>query len=208
MAAAGLAAIVLIAVFGCPFETLLGIPCPGCGMSRAFICLFHLDLRGAFIYHPLFPLVIAWPIAYAIYAMYFLKRREFAYHLPPGRVGGRGGGGACAAGGNSDGGACATGGREGRGGSAVGSGGGGACAAGGRSKDGAYAADRSEGRVASAVVGRPPLMEAAGTFFSSRLVMGLAVCSISAYFAVYLLRVVTPLLGIGDPFYLHMLLVE
>lgn len=39
---------------GCPIRALTGIPCPGCGLTRAYLCLFRGDLRGALYYHPLF----------------------------------------------------------------------------------------------------------------------------------------------------------
>ncbi len=45
----------------CLFRSLTGIPCPACGMSRAWLALLHGDLAGAFRYHPLFwtiPLLI------------------------------------------------------------------------------------------------------------------------------------------------------
>ena len=38
----------------CPILYLTGISCAGCGMSRAWLCLLHLDFAGAFYYHPLF----------------------------------------------------------------------------------------------------------------------------------------------------------
>ncbi|MBE5950075.1 MAG: DUF2752 domain-containing protein [Lachnospiraceae bacterium] len=38
---------------GCPILKLTGIPCMGCGMTRAAICLFHMDFAGAWQYHPL-----------------------------------------------------------------------------------------------------------------------------------------------------------
>lgn len=47
--------------FKCVFLTLTGIPCPGCGMTRALICLLSLDISGVFHYHPLFfvpPLIV------------------------------------------------------------------------------------------------------------------------------------------------------
>ena len=46
----------------CYFKATLGIPCPGCGLTRAYISLFKGDLSSAFFYHPLFftaPLVAA-----------------------------------------------------------------------------------------------------------------------------------------------------
>ena len=36
---------------------ITGIPCPACGMGRAYRSLIRLDLVGAFIYHPLFFIV-------------------------------------------------------------------------------------------------------------------------------------------------------
>ena len=38
---------------GCPFRFFFGVPCPGCGMTRAFLSLIKLDFSSAFNYHPL-----------------------------------------------------------------------------------------------------------------------------------------------------------
>ena len=38
--------------FFCPFKALTGIPCPGCGMTRAMLSLTKGDFRGAFGYNP------------------------------------------------------------------------------------------------------------------------------------------------------------
>lgn len=46
---------------GCPIRWITGISCAGCGMTRAYLSLLHLDIKNAFTYHPLFwsvPLVI------------------------------------------------------------------------------------------------------------------------------------------------------
>lgn len=43
----------------CPFRALTGLPCPGCGMTRAFCSLGHGDLTGAFGYNALAPFVFA-----------------------------------------------------------------------------------------------------------------------------------------------------
>ncbi|WP_010250865.1 DUF2752 domain-containing protein [Acetivibrio cellulolyticus] len=44
----------------CLFLNLTGIPCPSCGMTRAYVSLFRGNLSQAFSYHPLFlmPFVI------------------------------------------------------------------------------------------------------------------------------------------------------
>lgn len=41
-------------IFGCTYKKLLGIPCPGCGMTRAWLSLLRGDIIGAFRWHPLF----------------------------------------------------------------------------------------------------------------------------------------------------------
>lgn len=42
----------------CIIKKITGLPCPACGMTRAFFYFFTFDLEKAFYYHPLFPLVI------------------------------------------------------------------------------------------------------------------------------------------------------
>lgn len=41
----------------CLFHNIYGIPCPTCGMTRAYSALLELDFKKAFMYHPLFCLV-------------------------------------------------------------------------------------------------------------------------------------------------------
>lgn len=50
-------AIILLMYFldiSCFWIKLFKFPCPGCGMTRAYINLLHLDFRKAFDYHPMF----------------------------------------------------------------------------------------------------------------------------------------------------------
>lgn len=37
----------------CFFRFLTGVPCPSCGMTRAFMALIKLKLTDSFYYHPL-----------------------------------------------------------------------------------------------------------------------------------------------------------
>ena len=37
----------------CPIKFLLGVSCPGCGMSRALFSAVRLDFSAAFAYHPM-----------------------------------------------------------------------------------------------------------------------------------------------------------
>ena len=42
----------------CIFKNQIGIPCPACGMTRAFENLINGNIKEAFYYHPLFIVVI------------------------------------------------------------------------------------------------------------------------------------------------------
>lgn len=48
---------------GCVFRLMTGIPCPGCGMTRAWLAALRLDFSAAIAYHPLFWVV---PIAFVL----------------------------------------------------------------------------------------------------------------------------------------------
>ena len=37
--------------FGCVYQRVFGITCPGCGMTRAVLSLFKLDFKAALNYH-------------------------------------------------------------------------------------------------------------------------------------------------------------
>ena len=39
----------------CPFFNLTGTPCPGCGLTRSFVCLAHGHLFESLRWHPLGP---------------------------------------------------------------------------------------------------------------------------------------------------------
>ena len=44
----------------CPLPLATGIPCPGCGITRATAHATHGEFREAFRYHPLWPFVLAY----------------------------------------------------------------------------------------------------------------------------------------------------
>jgi hypothetical protein len=50
----------------CLFLRLIGVPCPGCGMTRAWLQMLRLDFAGAFDMHTMFWAV---PILYG-YILY------------------------------------------------------------------------------------------------------------------------------------------
>jgi len=41
-----------LAVYQCPFHLLTGLDCPGCGMSRAVLCLLRGDWSASVQWHP------------------------------------------------------------------------------------------------------------------------------------------------------------
>ncbi len=50
----------------CLFHALTGIPCPGCGITRAFVALFHGDFAQAWAHHPFVYLLAALAIGTAL----------------------------------------------------------------------------------------------------------------------------------------------
>ena len=48
----------------CPFHTLTGVPCPGCGLTRAVVCLCHGRFSESLAYHPLALAVLGVAAAY------------------------------------------------------------------------------------------------------------------------------------------------
>lgn len=52
-AAVIVAALALVPFNTCVLRRLAGIPCPGCGFTRAVLCLLHGDVAGSVRMHPL-----------------------------------------------------------------------------------------------------------------------------------------------------------
>ncbi len=46
-------------VWQCPFRAVMGLPCPGCGLSRALLRLFNGQWTDALRLHPFAPLFLA-----------------------------------------------------------------------------------------------------------------------------------------------------
>lgn len=60
-----LALLGLLCWYGCPFARLLGISCPGCGLTRAWLCFLQGRWQQAMAYHALFlpaPPFLLWVI--------------------------------------------------------------------------------------------------------------------------------------------------
>jgi hypothetical protein len=68
LGAAAFAGIVFFQIPICPTATFLGIPCPGCGLTRATLELAHGHVSAAVALHPLAPVIsplFAWLTAKA-----------------------------------------------------------------------------------------------------------------------------------------------
>lgn len=69
--------------YTCPFRLILGISCPGCGMTRALHSMLRLDFSGAFHYHPLFwtiPLIFIYLFAKYITSLLFKRKNNTSEH--------------------------------------------------------------------------------------------------------------------------------
>ena len=80
-----LAVVVAMKLFSvpCPFWALTDLPCPTCGMTRAWMAVFLLDFPTAFSYHPLFWTV---PLLYLCYLydgrLFATKRANATMYIP------------------------------------------------------------------------------------------------------------------------------
>lgn len=64
-----------VPLLGCPMRHLLGLPCPGCGMSRAGVALLRGDLAQAMHWHAFSPLVAAIFLTLGVVAVLPEERR-------------------------------------------------------------------------------------------------------------------------------------
>lgn len=62
----------------CPFYALSGLPCPGCGLTRAFVCLGHGQVAQSLHWHPLGFVLYA-----ACLAVWAVRGWEWARGTPP-----------------------------------------------------------------------------------------------------------------------------
>ena len=129
------AACLPVLLWGCPLRALFHIPCPGCGMTRAFVSAFQLDFHAAFLYHPLFPVFVLIPIVLLLHLFLFFHRRQNG--IPS--------------------------------------------------------------------VSGPDLNRAVGLFFQNKIIFALVIGTFIGLIALYMVRVVLPLMHLGDPFFLRLL---
>jgi len=71
----------------CPVALMFGLPCPGCGITRAFGYATHGRLREAFEFHALWPLLLGYFAFLWIYKIVETVRGE-PPKLPSSKIGG------------------------------------------------------------------------------------------------------------------------
>jgi hypothetical protein len=71
----------------CPTALLFGLPCPGCGLTRALGHATHGLFREAFDYHALWPLLLAYFVFVWVYKIIESARGE-PPKLPTDKIGG------------------------------------------------------------------------------------------------------------------------
>ena len=52
----------------CAFHHFTGLPCPGCGLTRAWVSMAHGHVSNAFIWHPLGPILFTSALIYTIWS--------------------------------------------------------------------------------------------------------------------------------------------
>ncbi len=64
----------------CVFRVVTGVPCPGCGLTRAGIAFLHLDFRLAFFYHPMVFLIL--PGIFYILIQSLIRKKPIGRSIP------------------------------------------------------------------------------------------------------------------------------
>ncbi|MBR4204714.1 MAG: DUF2752 domain-containing protein [Clostridia bacterium] len=68
-------------IFGCPIRFLIGVSCPGCGMTRALAAVLRLDMKTALHYHPLIVVVPLFAILFFLFRKSQKRMVVLAYVL-------------------------------------------------------------------------------------------------------------------------------
>ncbi len=73
----------IIVDIGCPLNTLFGIDCAGCGVTRMLLSILKLDFYQAFRFNPFMFITIIFMILYLVYVFIcmILKRAYFKIGL-------------------------------------------------------------------------------------------------------------------------------
>ena len=59
----------------CAFHHFTGLPCPGCGLTRAWVSMAHGHFAEAFIWHPLGPILFTSALFYTFWSAWIALAR-------------------------------------------------------------------------------------------------------------------------------------
>lgn len=65
-------------MYKCPIYYIFGVPCPGCGMTRALFLLLSGDISGALHMHPL---IVTMPVFISLYAFGTKRVRTYTAYV-------------------------------------------------------------------------------------------------------------------------------
>ncbi|SCW32189.1 Protein of unknown function [Ruminococcaceae bacterium YRB3002] len=71
----------VLGIYNCPMKLLFGLPCPLCGITRAFTAVIKLDFKEAFYYHPLWPVIAVVIIAETLNELSVVKIPQKANNI-------------------------------------------------------------------------------------------------------------------------------
>lgn len=65
----------------CAFHNLTGWPCPGCGLTRAWVSMAHGQFANALVWHPLGPILFLSAVSYTVWSAWLALTRP-TFPLP------------------------------------------------------------------------------------------------------------------------------
>ena len=70
-----------VGIYKCTLRALLGIPCPMCGITRAFKTFLQGKFMLSFYYHPLWPLFAVSILLYILYYLGLIKVSDNVFNM-------------------------------------------------------------------------------------------------------------------------------
>lgn len=74
------ATLLLLDIYKCPLNYIVGIPCPMCGMTRAFFAAISGDFTLAFHYHPLWIIIIMGVVFILLYELRIIRLPKVVFN--------------------------------------------------------------------------------------------------------------------------------
>ncbi len=75
------ALLILLDIYKCPLDYILGIPCPMCGMTRAVVSAASGNFTAAFHYHPMWIAIILCVLFIVLYELNVIKIPKKVFNI-------------------------------------------------------------------------------------------------------------------------------